>query len=201
MEVEINPLILSLPTQEGVIEELGIIILAGGKSSRMGEDKGLKNLNGKPMVSHVIDTAHKISDNIILIANNRDYLMFGIPVYDDLYKETGPLGGIYTGLHYSRFEKNLVLSCDIPFVNTELLEFIIASSSDYDITVPVHNGRSHQLIGIYQKSCLKVFQKQLYNGNYKIRDAFDLLNVQKLNCDEFDKRYFRNINSPDDLKF
>ncbi len=78
------------------------IILAGGKSSRMGEDKGLVLLNGKPMIQYVIEALKGVVSDIIIISNNASYNKFGIPVYPDIIKDKGPVGGIFTGLHHSK---------------------------------------------------------------------------------------------------
>ena len=96
------------------------IILAGGKSSRMGSDKGLVLLNGKPMISYIIEILKKMQIPIIIISNNENYKQFGLPVFADIIKEKGPLGGIYTGLKNSKTESNIIVSCDVPFYQIEL---------------------------------------------------------------------------------
>ena len=77
------------------------VILAGGKSSRMGFDKGLAILNGKPMIQYVIDVFEKLGLDIIIISNSPGYETFGYPIYNDLIPEKGPVGGIYTCLLYT----------------------------------------------------------------------------------------------------
>ena len=91
--------------------EITGIILAGGKSSRMGTDKGLLLLNGKPMVKYVIDVLSKVTSKIIIIANNDEYKQFGYKVYSDLIKDKGPVGGIYTAMNYTNSNTNICISC------------------------------------------------------------------------------------------
>ena len=129
--------------------ELTGIILAGGKSSRMGEDKGLMSFKGKAMIQHIIDAVKPLVSTIVIIANNKDYEQFGYPVYEDIIKGKGPLAGIYTGLTHSKAEKNMVLSCDVPFVNGEILKLLIEACKDVDVAIPEKNNRTHQLIGVY----------------------------------------------------
>lgn len=74
--------------------QVGAIILAGGKSSRMGVDKGLMLLNEKPMVQHVIDAVKLVADEIIIVANNKEYKQFGYTVISDEIENAGPLAGI-----------------------------------------------------------------------------------------------------------
>ena len=101
------------------------VILAGGKSSRMGTDKGLLELNGKPLIQYAIDTLKSIGLEIIIISNNSDYEQFGFPVYPDIIPDKGPIGGVYTALSYSSTEKNLIVSCDTPFLSKKLLNYLI----------------------------------------------------------------------------
>ena len=92
-------------------------ILCGGQSRRMGEDKALVSLHGKPMIQYVIDVAEKIAKTVCLIGNNADYQDFGLPVIPDLLLDQGPMGGIYTALKYAQSDRILILSCDIPLIS------------------------------------------------------------------------------------
>lgn len=178
---------------------IGVIILAGGKSSRMGQDKGLMPLNGKPMVQHVIDAAKTISPDIILISNNAQYRQFGLPVFQDEWTEKGPLAGIYTGLRNTSNGVNLVLSCDIPFVGTALLRHLVAAHGANDITIFGTEEKLHPLIGIYTTACLPVIEKKLRENQLKVTGIFEHLSVRILPDNGFLPQNFRNINSPEDL--
>jgi molybdopterin-guanine dinucleotide biosynthesis protein A len=182
-----------------IYQNIGIIILAGGKSTRMGQDKGLMQLNQKAMVEHIIATCKKISDNIMLVANLDAYAQFGLPVYKDKYLECGPLSGIYTGLKKSNFDYNLVLSCDVPFIHEGVLEFLLDSCTGYDITISKSEGKIHPLVGVYRKTCLPVVKKNLDEKKLKVMGIFDELKVRELDMADFLPENFRNINSPDDL--
>lgn len=151
------------------------------------------------MVQHIIDTAKKISNNIILVANNDAYSQFGLPVFKDKYLEAGPLSGIYSGLKKSAFDYNLVLSCDIPFIHEGVLEFLLDSCTGYDVTVAQSEGKIHPLVGIYRKSCLPVIQNHLDVKKFKVTGIFEHLKVRELEMDDFLPENFRNINTPDDL--
>ena len=175
------------------------IILAGGKSSRMNQDKGLMLLDEKPMIQYVIDVLKTVVDEIIIISNNPEYEQFGHPVYSDLIKEKGPLAGIYTGLFYSESETNIVLSCDVPYVNEELISCLLSEHRDYQITIPQKEERTHQLIGIFSKSCEPIFAIFIEKDELKLMDAFKNLNLNIVNANHFDIDLFRNLNSPNDL--
>jgi molybdopterin-guanine dinucleotide biosynthesis protein A len=175
------------------------IILAGGKSSRMNEDKGLMLLDGKPMIQYVIDVLKPLVNDLIIISNNPDYEQFGYLIYSDLIKEKGPLVGIYTGLFYSESETNIVLSCDVPYVNEDLLSFLLKEHKNHQITIPTKGERTHQLIGVFSKSCEPVFGISLEKDELKLLEAFKNLNLNIVDANHFETQLFKNINSQNDL--
>jgi molybdopterin-guanine dinucleotide biosynthesis protein A len=176
------------------------IILAGGKSSRMGQDKGLMLLDDKPMIQHVIAALKPVVDEIIIISNQKGYDIFGYPVYEDLIKDKGPLAGISTGLHHANFDNSVVLSCDTPFVNSSLLSLLINNSKDFEITIPKNNDKTHQLIGIFSKSCMEKFNNCIENNHLRASSVFESLNLNVVDASHFDKKIFTNINTQYDIK-
>ncbi|MBL7898849.1 MAG: molybdenum cofactor guanylyltransferase [Crocinitomicaceae bacterium] len=182
-----------------IYNNITVLILAGGKSTRMGQDKGLMELDGKPMISYVIDVAKKISERILIVANLESYNQFNLPVIKDVVVEKGPIGGIYSGLKKSETEYNLVLSCDIPFIHQGVLEFLVESSTGYDITVASQEGKLHPLVGVYRKTCLPVIKKHLNEDKLKLTLLFDELKTRLVEMDDFLSTNFRNINSKSDL--
>lgn len=176
------------------------IILAGGNSSRMGEDKGLMMVEDKPMIQHVIDVLQGIVEDIIIVSNNNEYEQFGCRVFSDEVKGKGPLGGIYTGLLHSNTQSSLVLSCDIPYVNANLLNLIISHSEGYDITIPQKNGLTHQLMGVFSKRCVMTFKNALDDNELKLIDVFKKLNLNIIDANQFSQRLFTNVNDKDDIK-
>ena len=175
------------------------IILAGGKSSRMNQDKGLMILNGKPMIQFVINVLKPFVDEIIIVSNNSEYEQFGYPVYSDLVKDKGPLVGIYTGLFYSQSATNIILSCDVPYLNSDVVSFLCAKHIDCQITIPRIEGRTHQLIGVFSKSCTTHFVQSIEKEELKLLDAFKSLNLNIVDANHFNSDLFRNLNSPNDL--
>lgn len=181
--------------------QVGVILLAGGKSSRMGADKGLLLVNKKPIMAHIITTVSFISDTIIIVSNKNEYQQFGFPVVEDLIKNAGPLAGIYTGLKHTNVEKNIVLSCDVPFVSENLLRFLIENSNSFDATIAQKNSILHPLIGVYTKKCLPIFEKELVQQQLKVRLALQKVQLNIVNANQFNEKDFININTPIDLKF
>jgi len=175
------------------------IILAGGKSSRMGQDKGLMFLDEKPMVQYIIDTVKPLVQEIIISSNNKEYEQFGYPVFQDLIKSKGPLAGIYTGLNHSKSDKNIVISCDVPYVSKELINLLIEQSEGSQITIPEKEGKTHQLIGVFSKSCSESFKNAIENNELKAKTVFEKLNLNIVDANQFENKIFTNINTKDDF--
>jgi molybdopterin-guanine dinucleotide biosynthesis protein A len=184
--------------------EITGIVLAGGKSSRMGKDKGLINLNGELMVNYSINTLKPICSSIIIICNNNDYDHLGYPVYKDIHKDCGPLAGIHTGLFNSKTDNNIVLSCDSPFVPTELLSHLIANSEGCDIVVPTYYKKIYPLTALYKKACIQTFEESLKQKKLKVKKTIELLstNIVEFSSDmEYvNDKIFTNINTLADLE-
>ncbi len=129
------------------------IILAGGKSSRMGINKALLPLNGNPIIEHIASLVKSLFPSVILITNQPDeYSFLGLETFVDIYPGRGPLAGIHSGLIHSNTERNFVISCDVPLVTKELLEYIINYKTTYPITLLKADGYIQHLCGIYSKS-------------------------------------------------
>ena len=182
--------------------EITGIILAGGKSSRMGTDKGLVILNGKPLIQYVIDTLIKVTSKVIIISNNDEYYKFGLEVYPDLIIDKGPVGGIFTALVTSSTKINIIVSCDTPFVTEKLLNLLIDNSTGFEVTMSSHNNKTHPLIGVYNKSVSATFKKCLDNNQLKLSLVNEELvhNIVKINDRTISKLNFYNINTQIDLK-
>lgn len=179
------------------------IILAGGRSSRMGEDKGLVLLNKLPMISYVINALKEITDEIIIIANNKAYDQFGLPVYSDIILDKGPIGGIYTGLNYSKTELNIILSCDSPFMTSSFLKKLIEQSADYQITIPSYEERIHPTIGIYKRDVVTILEQQIAANELKLLRTIEKVPNQIISFSSsdsvIDPKIFSNINTKQDL--
>ncbi|NOT50426.1 MAG: molybdenum cofactor guanylyltransferase [Chitinophagaceae bacterium] len=179
------------------------IILAGGKSSRMGTEKGLVIFNGKPLVQHVIDALKKITDNIIIITQDPAYSTFGLSCYPDIYKDKGALGGIYTGLVNSPSQKNIVVGCDMPFLSQNILNGLISGSGGVDVLLTMHKDKAEPLCSIYDKSCIPHFKNLIEKDQLKITDAMAGLKPGTISFDKeewFIGNELANINSIKELK-
>jgi molybdenum cofactor guanylyltransferase len=180
------------------------IILAGGKSTRIGSEKGMVKFKGTPMISHVIKTVEKLNIPIIIISSNSIYEQFKYTIYADLIPNKGPLGGIYTGLHYSQTQKNIVISCDAPLVSESILNWLLNASKNSDITVPKVEERIYPLIGIYSKQILPEIKDSLDKNQLGLTRFLSKVNSKIVTIatqsDQFAKECFSNINTLEELR-
>lgn len=174
------------------------VVLAGGKNSRMGLDKGLLVVQGKKIIERTIEAMKAEVDEIIIISNGNNYEYLGYKVYKDIVKNCGPMGGIFTALSYSKTEKNFVVSCDMPFLSKELVSFIIENSDDFEISIPQHGEKLEPLCAVYNKSCRERFEVFLQRKELKLHDALRHFKVKQISVPETisARNCFENINTP-----
>jgi molybdopterin-guanine dinucleotide biosynthesis protein A len=177
------------------------IILSGGKSSRMGTDKGFLIFEGKPLVQHSIEALKPLVSNTIIISDNVDYDIFGLKRIEDIIENAGPLAGIYSGLKYSSTEYSLVLSCDVPLIKTKILEKLIHDIDDDSEVIQIESkGKNMPLIALYKKQCEHTFLKLLNEGERRLQYAANQCKVKNIVLNEEEELFARNINTPEQLK-
>ena len=183
-------------------EKITGVILAGGKNSRMGTDKGLLMVEGKKIIERIIHAMKPVVDDIMIISNRNHYNNLGCKVYSDIIKECGPMGGIHTALSLSNTETNLVVSCDMPFLDSETLKIIVENSNECEIAIPEHNGITEPLCAVYSTVCRNKISQLLGNGEWKLRDSLKYFNVKKILFDIESKaeKIFSNINTKEEYK-
>lgn len=180
------------------------IILAGGKSSRMGAEKGLQLLCGKPLISYAVEALKGLCSEIIISSSSNAYAGFGFKIVADEFPGIGPMGGIYSSLKQSTTTQNLVLSCDLPFVTTELMAYILKQGKNFEVAVPWEGEKHYEpLCGFYNKSVLDKMNSFIEKGNYKLPDLFEQVRINSLLIgsahDFYHDNLFMNVNSKHDL--
>ena len=177
------------------------IILAGGKSSRMGTDKGFLILDKKSFIQHSIDALKPLVSEIIIVSDHLDYDVLGYKRVIDTIKDAGPVAGICSGLKASHTNYNLVLSCDIPLIKTEILEKLIANTdTDSDIIQIESHGKTMPLIALYKKQCHTIFSHLLKKGERRLRMVVSQCRVKNIPLDYNDYKTTMNVNTKEELK-
>ncbi len=173
------------------------VILAGGKSSRMGGDKALLQYNGKPFIQHIAETLLQVFAHVIVISDRQEYSFLNLPIYPDLFHDCGPLAGIHAGLVHAAAPSAFILSCDAPFITTELIYEMLRHAHPDEITIAKDESNSHPLIGIYPTILLAEFEAELRAGKKQVHAFLERygFRVSILQLDQFQNQ-LRNINTP-----
>jgi molybdopterin-guanine dinucleotide biosynthesis protein A len=180
------------------MNEITGIILAGGKSSRMGTDKALIDVKGKKLIEYSIAVMKTICHHILISANDPVYEEFGFPVIADNFKEIGPIAGLEACLRYSKTKINLVAPCDSPFLKSNLFSEILKNVEGYEATVPIlKDGKVEPLAGYYSKEALPTIIQQIEKGDYKLQNLLKAINTKYIAIT--DANCLANINTPQDL--
>lgn len=161
---------------------MGAYMLAGGKSSRMGQDKGFMPLLGKPLAQYVLNALSANFKHVAIVSDNPAYRTFGYEVIPDEQKHLGPAGGIYTALCHSSFNLNLIVSCDMPFITAQLVHWLAvrAIQSTAEITLPKTEKGFEPLFAVYSQAVLPQLTVLLDEGKVKLQNFIGNCNYNAL---------------------
>lgn len=196
------------------------VVLAGGESRRMGEDKAFLPVDGRLLIQRVLDVVRPLADDVIIVTNSPgDYVDFPTRVIRDARPGTGALGGIYTGLLEAQYPLSLVVACDMPFLNADLLQYMVHLARQHDVVMPYAGEDEppagtrttakardlHPLHAVYSKRCTGPIQRALDRGDLRtiaFLPEVDVRFVGRREIERFDPhhRSFFNANTPEQLR-
>ena len=189
--------------------EVSGIVLAGGKSRRLGRDKAVEPVGGEPLIQRVIGRLSQVAGQmVVVVADAQRGADLSLPdtakVAIDMFPGGGSLGGIFTGLSVADANWGVVVACDMPFLNLELLGYMLALRDGYDAVVPVLDDRPEPTHAIYSKACLPYMESRLQANDLKIARFFDEVRVKYLPQRAVERRdpehlSFFNVNTQEDL--
>ncbi len=182
------------------------IVLAGGMSRRMGKDKALLPIDGRPMIRSLVQSLIPLSKDVIVSVSDgerheelKPALPAGVRVVYDERPGQGPLMGIYAGLKASETDVNLVVACDIPEIDPGFITEMRSYAGDHDVVAAVDNeGRPNALLALYRRSVIPLVEKQLDEGQRKIVLFYPQCRVKFVPLR--DGAWYRNINTMDDYQ-
>ena len=181
------------------------IILSGGKSLRMGENKAFIEIEGVPIIQRIYTLFKELFHEVIIVTNQIElFKKFDSKIYSDLLSDKGALGGLYTGLFFSNFHYSFCVACDMPFLNKSLVQYLIKRIGDEDVIVPRTKDGLQPLHAIYSKNCLDPIKEIIEQGKFKIIDIFHRVQVNIIeeadfiSLDPF-RESFINVNTPKEL--
>lgn len=173
-------------------------ILAGGKSSRMGQDKALLTMDNKRFLNRIAKELGAFDEVLLSVAKNSDYAEYDLPRFADEHDSIGPIEGIYQIVSHASNDYVFVCAVDMPFVTKELVSYMAEFiSSDYDCYVMMDEEHVHPLCAIYSKAVLPVIGELIARGHYRLMDVLNGVRTKYIRLENscFDKRVVRNINT------
>ena len=182
------------------------VILAGGKSRRYGQNKALVNINGIPLIKRVLGVMENLFSSTVVITNTPDtYSFLNLPMFEDRIKGLGPLGGIFTGLNVISEKAGFFVACDMPFLNPDLIRYLVTARQGFDVVVPTFSGKFEALHALYTQNCLPEIEQMIHAGVYQTIQLYQSVAVRYVEENEirrFDPelKSFSNINKPEELR-
>ena len=182
------------------------VILAGGKNSRMGSDKAILDLDGEPFIKRIAGVLNSVFESTIIISDKvDDYKFLGLPIYPDIYKNCGPLGGIHTALSNVKTDLVFVVSCDLPMIKPEIIRQLLTFTNDStNVIIPTYQDRIQPLCGIYSLNSISSLETYITSGGRKVLDFINSLKPVIVPFNSFSftdrKNPFINVNTLEEYK-
>lgn len=182
------------------------IVLAGGRSTRMGKDKTLMAYQNETMIERVVRGLRNVADEIIIASNST--AKYGIPgtvEVPDLYLNMGPLGGIHAGLTAASHPRSFVVAADMPLFSPGLAQFLLTQGLDCDVVVPELDGYLEPLCAVYTKNCLEAIDDCLRTNIRQIIKFYPRVRVHRIPGESLARfgctdELFYNMNTPEDYQ-
>lgn len=182
-----------------------VAVLAGGASRRMGANKSFVELAGKPLVQHTLERVYPLNAPVILVTNTPDlYRRFNVPMVSDVIPGKGSLGGIYSALLNSTTPYTLCVACDMPFLNADLLHYLLSLRTGFDAVVPMIEGQPQGLHAVYHRRCVEPIRELIDRNELRIARLFEhlrawLVGEAAVRAIDPELQSFTNLNTPEEL--
>lgn len=180
------------------------IILAGGESRRMGQNKAFLPWGNTTLINQVIDALHPVADEIIIVSKqSSDFVNLSVKTVEDLIPDAHALGGLFTGLRASLDNVCFVCACDMPYLNTKLIQYLCDQISDCDAVIPSTSRGLQPLHAVYTKSLLPTIKDQINSKQWSLQEMVPKLNAKLISnaiVSKYDptERSFINLNTQED---
>jgi molybdopterin-guanine dinucleotide biosynthesis protein A len=184
---------------------LTVSIQAGGKSTRLPGDKALMPLAGKPLIEHVLRKVESFGDEILITTNRpENYSYLGVRLVMDTNPGAGTLAGLQTAIQAASGDTVLVVACDMPFVQLDILAHMVSLASGADVVVPRHGEFYEPMQAVYARSCLPAIENALKAGEKRVVSFFPEVRVRTVEDEVLktldpDGLSFFNLNTPEDF--
>jgi len=190
----------------GIIDGITGVILAGGSSRRMGENKALLKIGGLTLIERVYAVMDTLFSDVIIITNTPElYCSIPCRTVADIYPGAGSIAGLHAGLHASPSKWIFAAACDMPFLNTELIRLLCRRKNGFDAVVPMNcYGLREPLHALYNRSSLQVMQQTIEKGDKSILILLDQLRTRYISHQQVKmipggEESLRNVNTPEEF--
>jgi molybdenum cofactor guanylyltransferase len=179
------------------------IVLAGGRSSRMGQDKSLMSFNGRPLISYAIEILRTVCDQVVISSNQEVYEFTGCAVWPDILPLQAPMIGIYSCLKRSQTFWNIFLSCDMPRVDPRLFDYLFSRRAGAEAVIPVNGNKMEPLCGLYSRKALPLLEKKIREGEFSMQQLIGVARSRLVEMSPelgfYSDSLFVNMNTADDI--
>jgi molybdopterin-guanine dinucleotide biosynthesis protein A len=173
------------------------ILIAGGRSSRMGSDKATLSINGTTFAQHAIDLLAPLCQQLIVSYNNEPFSPH-LTFVKDVHADIGPMGGLHAALLDSTGEYNLVLATDLPLLQPATLQLLVNNCQGYDITAFRNGQFAEPLCAVYHENMLELIEQHIATGSYSLQKLLNTANTHFIDLTDDMARQLWNINTPGD---
>ncbi len=177
------------------------VLLAGGKSRRMGQDKALLRLNGLTLFEHSLSLLQQFFTTILIAGDRPDLSRPEIPAIPDIYPGSA-LGGLHTGLQAAETDWIFVAPCDMPYPDARMASLLLRHRTGVDAVVPRTEDGYEPVFALYHKNCLVPMEQMLQQKQYRIYDFYQRIQIRYLDPPQLPrgwKRSLINLNTPAQL--
>lgn len=189
--------------------DVSAILVAGGKSRRLGQDKRFIQIGGQTLFDRSLATLESLfSEVIVVVAEKSQSLnVQGALLVSDLIPDRGSLGGLYTGLSYATHPRAFVIACDMPFLNPSIIRYLVEIDSQADVVMPKLATGLQPMHAVYSTRCVSVLEEMARTMRLRVHEitvnptlAVHLVPQADLIRFDPDLRSFHNINTPEELE-
>jgi molybdopterin-guanine dinucleotide biosynthesis protein A len=187
---------------ESLYKDVTGVILAGGRSRRMGKDKTMLEIGGVTLFDRALRMMRGLFSEVLIAGDRKDLVRPGVPCYPDSFPGSA-LGGLYTGLMASSHDMIFVCSCDMPSPSMNIARLVVSQDHAYDVVVPRTPDGLEPLFARYHKRCLPAMKAMLDRQEFRIYNFYPLVRIRYLDVAELPADWqssFLNINTPEEYK-
>lgn len=183
------------------LDEISFFLTAGGRSSRMGEDKVLLMLDGQSILQRILNVLNSVHTDISIIGHSEKYQSFGYPVIPDLIPGQGLMGGLYTAMKSTTKTYVFLVACDLPLIDAECILKVLGTEDHCDVIIAASDSKIHPSLGCYHRRLLPIIQESIKKAQLKMKDFIYTCDYRTVEMDDLlekNPNLLFNLNTKED---